>query len=83
MPSKIAFDFAIVNALVREHWHTTLGQPGAAASGYAEYKRSFRNTAQQCEQAGIRFQPMIFETQGGVAKETAAILYKLAKALAL
>ena len=25
---------------------------------------------------------MIFETQGGVAKETAAILYKLAKAVA-
>jgi len=82
MPPKIAFDFAIVNALGRGHWQETLGAPGAAASGYAEYKRNYRNTAQQCEQAGIRFQPMIFETQGGAAKETAAILHKLAKALA-
>ena len=82
MPPRIALDFAVVNALGRGHWHETFGEPGGAAKGYVETKRRYRNTAQQCEDAGIRFQPMVFEAQGGMSKEIGAVLHKLAKAVA-
>ena len=82
MPPKIALDFAIVNAPGRNHWHETLEEPGAAAERYATTKRQYRNTAQQCEDAGVRFHPIVFEAQGGMSKETSAMLHKLAKAVA-
>ena len=80
MPPRIAFDFAVVNALGRSHWQETLGEPGAASEGYAVTKRQYRNIAQQCEDAGVRFQPMVFEAQGEMSKDIEAMLHKLAKA---
>ena len=71
-----------MNALGRGHWRDTLGEPGAASTGYAAKKRGYRNTAQQCEDAGIRFQPMVFEALGGMTKETAAVLHVLSHAVA-
>ena len=82
MPPRIAFDFAVVNSLGRGHWRETLGEPGAASNSYTEKKRAYRNTAQQCELAGVRFQPMVFEAQGGVSKDAAQILHTLAHAVA-
>lgn len=82
MPAKIAFDFAVVNALGPQHWHETLGESGAAATAYAAWKRRHLQTAAKCEEAGVRFQPMVFECQGGMTKETGAVLYSLAKAVA-
>ena len=82
MPPRIALDFAVVNALGRGHWRQTLQEPGAASQAYAETKRNYRNTAQQCENAGVRFQPMVFEAQGGMTKEAGAVLHALARAVA-
>ena len=81
MPPRIALDFAVVNALGRGLWRETVGEPGAASNGYAAKKRWYRNTAQQCKDAGIRFQPMVFEAQGGMTKETAAVLHVLSHAV--
>ena len=82
MPPQMALDFTVVNALGRGHWRETLGEAGAAATSYAETKRAYRNTAQRCEEAGVRFQPIVFEAQGGMTKEAAAVLHTLANAVA-
>ncbi len=82
MPARIALDFAVINALGRGHWRETFGQAGAAAEGYAERKRRYRNTARRCEEAGVRFQPVVFEAQGGMTKDAGAILHTLANAVA-
>lgn len=86
MPNRIALDFAVINALGRGHWRESrerLAEPGAAAERYAEKKRNFRNTAQRCEEAGVRFVPIVFTAQGSMTKEAGAILHTLANAVAV
>ena len=72
----------MINASGRGHWRDMFGEPGAEANSYAEVKRGYRNTAQRCEEAGVRCQPMVFEAQGGMTKEAGAILHTLAHAVA-
>ena len=39
--------------------------PGLVFARYEQHKRDHQHTAQQCEQAGIRFIPMIMEAHSG------------------
>ena len=39
--------------------------PAAAANAYADVKRSFLNTAQQCQDQGFAFVPMVVDGAGG------------------
>ena len=81
-PSKIAFDFAIINALGRGHWQKTFTYIGSAAQAYGEWKKTFRNTAATCEAAGIFFQPIILDMQGGLTNETRASIHIIAQSVA-
>ena len=77
-PQSLALDVAVINALGEKHWRATASGAGAAAAAYANLKRSHLDTARKCDQAGIRFQPVVLEAQGGYDKEAAAIIHGIA-----
>ena len=62
---RIAFDFAIINALGPSHWQETWMESRSAVEKYAEKKRSHLDTARKCNEVGIVFQPIVFDVQGG------------------
>ena len=78
----LAFDVAVVNALGDRHWRATASSPGAASAAYAATKRQHLDTANKCSAAGLHFQPLVFEAQGGMCSETAAVLHGVAVAAA-
>ncbi|CAK9014612.1 132 kDa protein [Durusdinium trenchii] len=75
--APLALDVAVVNALGESHWDETRRHSGAAASGYAARKRVHNHTAAVCDQAGAVYLPLVWEAQGGCAKETRAFLHRL------
>jgi hypothetical protein len=79
----VALDFAVINALGVGHWDETFRAPGAAAEAYDARKRSYQDTAAKCEAAGVRFQPIVCEAQGGITKAAGAVLHSIAGAVAI
>ena len=77
-PRPIALDVAVINALGERHWRATAGAAGAAAAAYADLKRSHLDTFRKCHEAGIHFQPVVLEAQGGFDKDAAAIVHGIA-----
>ena len=78
---KVALDIAVINALGQGHGNDTLAKPLQAAIAYSATKAVHLNTRAQCEQAGLSFEPMVFEAQGGVEPRAAAILHKISEAV--
>ena len=79
---KVALDFAVVNALGQNHWQETLDGAGRAAASYAQKKRRHQDTDAKCRAAGILFQPIVLESQGGIDKEASGVLHRIAEAVA-
>jgi hypothetical protein len=79
---KVALDFAVINALGLGHWQETWREPRSAAEKYAVRKAEYQRTAGKCEEVGVRFVPMVFEMQGAMTKEAAAVLHGIAAAVA-
>ena len=78
----VALDFAIVNALGAGHWKTTfLNGGGSAAEEYGRHKRKFKDTEVNCAKAGVQFQPVVFEAQGSVPRETQEVVKAIAEAV--
>lgn len=82
-PTRVALDFAVINALGPGHWNETFRKSGSAAEAYADKKRSYLDTASKCEAAGVRFQPMVFEAQGGMTSQAGSVLHAIAGAVAV
>ena len=61
----LALDVAIINSLGASHWDAFLRGPHNAVAAYAQTKRDHLNTAQLCRQAGILFQPLVWDVYGG------------------
>lgn len=80
--SKVALDFAVVNALGQGHHRETLSAPLTAAIAYGKRKRGHERTQIRCAEAGIAFEPVVVEMQGGVEPRAAAILHRIAEAVA-
>ena len=66
---QVALDVGIINpqagANVTHAARETLG----AADRYTERKRNHNDTDSLCEQAGIDYQPLVFESFGGICEE--------------
>ena len=81
-PGNIAPDpllwMSLSSTLGERHWRATAGAAGAAAAAYADLKRSHLDTFRKCHEAGIHFQPVVLEAQGGFNKDAAAIVYGIA-----
>ncbi len=80
--SRVALDFAVINALGEGHHQRTNERPLSAAVAYSAGKCAYQDTRQRCAQAGVAFEPMVLEAQGGIEPRAAAILHRIASAVA-
>ena len=79
---QVALDFAVINALGQGHLDRTLEGPLHAAIAYSQRKSSYKDTRAACAAENIAFEPIVFEAQGGVEPRGAAILHRIAEAVA-
>ncbi len=80
--TKVALDFAVINALGEQHHQRTADRPLSAAVAYSEQKAQYQNTASRCAQVGVAFEPVVIEAQGGIEPRAAALLHRIADAVA-
>ena len=78
---RIAFDFAVINSLGQGHWDRTLVADIHPVEAYADQKGAYQDTARKCSEAGILFQPLVFDSQGAMTPETQVVLHQLATAM--
>ena len=76
---KVALDFAVVSPFCPSVLRASSATQLAAAAAYAERKRGHNNTQQACELAGFGFEPIVFETTGGLDSEGELVLRSVLK----
>ena len=74
---KMALDFAVVSSFGPSVLRASSSTQLAAATAYAQGKRIHNATQQACEQAGLGFEPIVFETTGGLEAEAETVLRSL------
>jgi len=60
-----ALDFAVTSGMRADRLHRSTTEPGSVLKEYELFKKTYKDTGQQCEQAGFRFTPMVLEAHGG------------------
>ena len=66
----------------RSHLEVAAERVLGAASAYIGTKYNHNNTEAKCEEAGIAYQPIIFESLGGAADETVRVLNSISSLVA-
>jgi hypothetical protein len=79
---KVALDVGIVCPQAAGHLDNAAREPLGAAEEYVKTKCGRGETERRCREAGVVFQPMIFESTGGVSAEAERVLKCLNKAVA-
>ena len=79
---RIALDIKIVNALGANHFMETLEGPLVAATNYRTKSIEHLDTGTRCSARGIRYEPLVFTSQGGCEKRAEAILTQISEAVA-
>ena len=78
-----ALDFAVTSGMRSDFIRKSMTDPGAILEHYEEFKRTYKETARECRQAGFRFTPMVMEAHAGAWSTTARqVLDRLSKNLA-
>ena len=80
--ARVALDIKIINALGANHFDETLGGPLVAAAAYREHAITHQDTGAQCAARGVRYEPLVFTTQGGCETHAEAIISQIAGAIA-
>ena len=81
--SRVALDIGIICPQAFGHLGASSAEPCGAAEEYARTKCTRGDIARRCADAGVVFQPMIFESMGGVSSEADRVLKCLNKAVAV
>ena len=79
---RAALDVGIVCPQAAGHLEAAAGQVLGAAEEYAITKCGKDDTERKCEEVGVIFQPMIFESTGGVASEAEVVIKCINRAVA-
>ena len=79
---RVALDVGIICPQAASHLADAAGEELGAAESYVRTKCGRRDTEQRCRDAGVVFQPMIFESLGGVSVEADRVIKSLNKAVA-
>ena len=79
---KVALDVGIICPQAAGHLDNTAGEPLGAAEEYVKTKCTRGDTERRCRENGVVFQPMIFESTGGVSAEAMRVTTCLNKAVA-
>ena len=75
---RLALDVKVINALGSGHYQDTLEGPLVAAEKYRETACARGDVRARCAAKGVRYEPLVFTTQGGCEKHAEAILSKIA-----
>ena len=78
----MALDIGIVAPQAPSHLDAAAVERLGAAEEYARTKCARGDIARRCQEAGVVFQPLIFESFGGVSAEAERVLKSLNKAVA-
>ena len=79
---RVALDVGIVCPQAPSHLASAVVEALGAAEDYVRTKCGRRNTEERCRNAGVVFQPMNFESLGGVSKEAELVIKSINKAVA-
>jgi hypothetical protein len=79
---RVALDIKVINALGAGHFNETLRGPLVAAAAYREQAIAHGDTGARCAARGIKYEPLVFTTQGGCEAHAEAILAQIAEAAA-
>ena len=80
---RVALDFAVVNPQ-GARYRDRAAQGGLSAAGeYTQHKRDYQETDRKCIEANVDFQPVVWESFGGVGMEGRELLKSLYRLVAL
>jgi hypothetical protein len=80
---RVALDIGVVNPQAPAHMQGASRATLGACTDYTQQKREKDNADQLCVQAGVDYQPIVWETFGGVAKEGEETLMSLNRMVAV
>ena len=80
--TRVALDVKVINALGQNHYLETLDGPMVAAENYRETAALRGDVRVRCLARGIRYEPVVFTTQGGCDKHSEALLSQIADVVA-
>ena len=80
---RVALDVGIVCPQAASHLANAAAEPLGAAEEYVRTKCARGDVERRCREAGVVFQPLIFESTGGVSVEADRVLKPLNKAVAV
>jgi hypothetical protein len=69
-----AINLAVTSGLQSALVDLSAADGAAAAERYADRKRRYLDTAEQCADAGLAFKPFILEAEGGLGRDARALL---------
>ena len=72
--AKVALDVGIICPQAAGHLGDAAAEPLGAAEAYARTKCARSDIETRCREAGVVFQPLIFESLGGVSSEAERVL---------
>jgi len=78
----VALDVGVVCPQAPSHLSSAVAERLGAAEEYVRTKCGRNDTEMRCRRAGVVFQPMIFESLGGVSGEAERVIKSLNKAVA-
>ena len=80
---RIAFDVGVVCPQAASHRAAAAAEGRGAAEAYTAKKCAHNSTEERCEAAGLEFQPLVFESLGGMAAEAEEVLKSLGRRVAV
>ena len=80
---RIALDIGIVCPQAPSHRAEAVKEILGAAEAYTRAKASHDETEAKCDEAGFAYQPLVFESLGGVAREAEKVLKNINRQVAV
>ena len=81
--SKIELDVGFVNPQASGHLQSAARETLGAAKAYTQHKRDREDTDSLCLAAGVDYQPLVWETTGGLCKEAEETVKSLNRLVAV
>ena len=79
---RVALDVKFTNALGASHFDETLQGSQVAASNYRDFACEHQQTRHRCAEKGVRYEPVVFTTQGGLEPHGEALLTQICAPIA-
>ena len=82
VPERLALDVKVINSLGQGHFQDTLQGPLVAAEKYRDASTVRNNVRARCAAKGVRYEPLVFTTQGACERRAEAIISQIADKVA-